>query len=131
LHQVEILSTGQRRAPIAVVLDSVSDHPATNGQEERESLVGQPEEGQEGDEGCEKGGMLRKANGTKTLPGDMHEIKVEELEGQVVKISISHDGHYATAVAIAPEMPELESVAADVSAPASVPSLLEEHDRST
>jgi len=46
-------------------------------------------------------------------------IDLQDIEGQVVMISISHDAGYATAVAIAPEMPELESVAADTGTPAS------------
>lgn len=39
-----------------------------------------------------------------------------ELEGQIVKISISHDGDYATAVCLAPEEPMIGDVGGEAAA---------------
>jgi len=37
-------------------------------------------------------------------PPPTSRVELEEIEGQIVKVSISHDGGYCTAVALAPEM---------------------------
>lgn len=122
LRQVEIWTLGKSQAPIAVILDSASDHPVQT--PEQEMQVGNEEKAEEQGNGQddEAGGMtkpsevkvLRKVQ-RKAVPW----VKLQDLEGQVVKISISHDVGYSTAVAIAPEMLELESVAADIGTPAS------------
>lgn len=39
-----------------------------------------------------------------------------KVDGQIVEISISHDDDYATAVCIAPEMPELGDVGGEAAA---------------
>ena len=37
-------------------------------------------------------------------PPPASRVEFEEIEGQIVNVSISHDGGYCTAVALAPEM---------------------------
>lgn len=44
------------------------------------------------------------ARGHKNFSGGMQEEEEEELDGQLCEISISHDGEYATAVALVPDM---------------------------
>jgi len=115
MRQIEVVSEGARTPPFAVVLDSVADHhpvqtetETETEQEAQESAVARPvERVHEGEDGQGNAGVVRDVGGTRTRNplGDMHDFKVEDMEGQVVRISISHDGGYATAVAIAPEMP--------------------------
>lgn len=119
LQEVEIVRLANRRAPFAIVLDTVAEHPVLLKEDEpevhREHKV--KEDGKEGEEQPRelagvRVGVVRRVVGPTSLamPGDVPQIKVQDIEGQVVKISISHDGDYTTAVAIAPEMPELESM---------------------
>jgi len=37
-------------------------------------------------------------------PAPFPRVDLEDIEGQIVRVSISHDGAYCTAVALAPEM---------------------------
>lgn len=124
LHQVEIWSPGKGLAPIAVILDSVSDHPVRG--PEQETSVGIEENAKEQANRHETEDKQEADVEVRMEPSEVKVwrragswIDLQDIEGQVVMISISHDAGYATAVAIAPEMPELESVAADTGTPAS------------
>lgn len=44
------------------------------------------------------------------------ELDVSDIEGQVVRLSIAHDGDYATAVALVPTEPMLGDVGGEAAA---------------
>jgi len=118
LHEVEIWTTGKGQGPIAVILDSVSEHSVQSPVQETQ-VTNEEKAEEEGNMQDTEGEVLMEPSEVEVSRNAVPWIDLQDIEGQVMKISISHDAAYATAVAIAPEMPELESVATETGAPPS------------
>lgn len=88
-----------RSAPFAVILDHVADHPKTSGTTVKQpDLQHQPQQQPQETSNATRNEAYQLVN----VPDP------DDIDGQVVRISISHDGDYCAAVAMAPEMPDID-----------------------
>jgi len=87
------------RAPVAVILDESDEASAVAAE------LGDGSASTDGDSTTEVFQTAEPITGASS-PGPALDSQVDlaTIEGQIVKVSISHDGPYCTAVALAPEM---------------------------
>lgn len=99
LQQVEIWTKPDSKVPIAVILDDPQEASAvvTN--------LGDGSKSADGSIAPEVPKSVESnTDSALSEPAWVFRGGLEDIEGQIVKVSISHDGEYCTAVALAPEM---------------------------